>query len=111
MFKPDDPLQPRDDAFGEAWHAQTLAIADGFVTAGHITATQWANALGAALEDAKQSGMPDTPDTYYHAALRALEQVTVDATPLDQVDLAKRKTQWETAYHNTPHGQPVKLRP
>lgn len=109
MFKPDDALKPRDEAFTEAWHAQTLAIAESMVNAELITANDWAQALGAALKSADQSGEPDTTDTYYHAALKALEVLTVRSTPLSENDLTNRKSDWTDAYLATPHGHPVQL--
>lgn len=109
LFKPEDPLKPRDSVFDEAWHAQTLALADTLVRAGHFSAHDWAGALGAALATAGQNGAPDTQETYYHAALSALETLTARHTELADKDLKKRKSAWEKAYLNTPHGKPVRL--
>lgn len=106
MKPPEDPLAPIGHRFAEPWHAETLAAAHAMIRAGHVTANDWANALGDALQQAEQSGAPDTEDTYYLAALDALETVT----PIDKGALAQRKSDWETAYKSTPHGQPVKLR-
>ena len=105
MQTPDDPLAPVGHRFAEPWHAQTLATAHALIRAGHLTQTDWANALGAALRRAEARAAPDTEDTYYLAALEALETVT----PLDPGTLARRKTDWEAAYRRTPHGQPVML--
>ena len=105
MKVPDDPLMPPGHSFAEPWHAQVLAQAHGLIRAGHLDATTWANALGEALRDAETSGAPDTEETYYLAALQALESVV----PLDPEALANRKTDWEAAYRRTPHGQPVEL--
>lgn len=109
MFEPDDPLKPRDQGFEEGWHAQTLALADTLANAGYFTASDWATALGAALSDANTKGHEDTPETYYNAALNALETLTARHTDLKAQDLSTRKTAWERAYLNTPHGKPVLL--
>lgn len=109
MFRPDDPLKPRDPAFDEAWHAQVLALADTFVRDGRITAAEWAETLGAELSRAKTARKPDTTDTYYHAALAALERLTTTKTDMTGDDLARRKAEWVHAYQHTPHGQPVLL--
>ena len=92
-------------SFAEPWHAQVLASAQALIRAGHVTANDWANALGAALRDAEANGAPDTEETYYLAALTALEGVA----PISGGDLAARKSAWEDAYRRTPHGQPVVL--
>jgi len=109
LFEPDDHLKPRDVVFDEAWHAQTLALADALTKAGYFTSSDWATTLGAALRDADATGHADTPETYYNAALKALETLTARHTDLAPQDLSKRKSAWEKAYHNTPHGKPVLL--
>ena len=105
MQVPEDPLAPLGHRFAEPWHAQVLASAQALIRAGHVTANQWAEALGAALVTASNDGKPDTEDTYYHAALIALEAVT----PVDPAELSQRKADWEDAYRRTPHGSPVVL--
>ena len=109
MFRPDDPLKPPKPAFDEPWHAQVLAMADTFVRAGRFSAGDWAETLGAYLAAADVSGAPDTTDTYYTAALDALEALTTGATDLTAATLKARKNQWARAYRQTPHGQPVLL--
>ena len=58
MFRPEDLLAPREPVFKEPWHAQALALADSLVRAGAFTATEWAEALGAALKTADAQGLP-----------------------------------------------------
>ncbi|MEO9827479.1 MAG: nitrile hydratase accessory protein [Paracoccaceae bacterium] len=105
MKRPDDALAPRGEAFQEAWHAQTLATAHGLEQAGAFTKTAWAETLGAALKRAEGRGAPDTEETYYLAALEALEALA----PLSQTELDARKKAWEEAYRRTAHGDPVTL--
>ncbi|WP_084668038.1 nitrile hydratase accessory protein [Nioella nitratireducens] len=109
MFRPDDPLAPRDSVFDEAWQAQVLAMADTMVRGGVFTATAWAETLGAELRRAEALGQPDTTQTYYEAALGALEALTTGTTDLTETDLSTRKAEWTRAYERTPHGQPVIL--
>ena len=94
MFRPENPLAPRDPVFYEAWQAQVLAIADTMVRAGRFSATDWAETLGAELRRAEAGGRPDTTTTYYEAALRALERLTTEATPITEAELAARKLDW-----------------
>ena len=84
-----------------------LANAQALIRAGQVDPNHWAEALGAALSEAKSRGAPDTEETYYLAALNALETVS----PLDNDTLATRKADWENAYRRTPHGKPVVLKP
>ena len=105
MQAPDDPLAPLGHTFAEPWHAQVLANAQALIRAGQLSPNDWADALGAALREAEANGAPDTEETYYLAALDALETVS----PLDSDTLATRKADWEDAYRRTPHGSPVRL--
>lgn len=109
MFKPQDPLKPREATFEEAWQAQTLALADTMVQAGVFSANDWATTLGAALAEAEACQKPDTTETYYSCAIQALEQLVAESTTIGQGDLAARKDVWTRAYLATPHGQPVSL--
>ena len=102
---PEDPLQPFGHRFAEPWHAQVLASAQALIRAGHVSANTWAEALGAALVQASEAGKPDTEDTYYQAALIALESIA----PVGPEELSQRKADWEEAYRRTPHGSPVVL--
>lgn len=108
-FGPDDPLAPDAPKFGEAWHAQVLAIADTLVTSGQISAKNWAETLGAERRYDEETGAPDTEETYFAAALRALEKLLDDTEIVVMPDLTARRDGWERAYLNTPHGSPVKL--
>ncbi len=105
MNCPDDALQPRSEVFAEAWHAQTLAAAAGCVAEGHFSATAWSEMLGTCLRKAAADGAPDTEETYYLSALRALELLI----PVSEEELGQRKSDWTDAYLRTPHGAPVKL--
>jgi len=111
----DDPaLKPLaaadgEPAFAEAWQAQVLAIADTLVQNGLFGAGDWSNALGAALKDAGRRGEPDTQETYYRAALAALERLVAEHSEIDREAMRGKREDWERAYRSTPHGQPVVL--
>ena len=96
-----------EPVFGEPWHAQTLALADVLVRRGVIAAAQWAETLGAEIKALKTE--PDDQDTYYRAALAALERLLTENGSLTAMELHEREHQWERAYLRTPHGKPVEL--
>ena len=108
MFAPDDPLTPPSGTFAEPWQATTLAIVTAMIRQGHFTQSDWAEALGAALQKAEDDGLPDTDDTYFLAALAALETLA-DGSGMAESERQARKAAWEDAYRRTPHGQPVVL--
>ena len=109
LFQPEDPTAPPAPAFSEPWQAQALAMASALIRAGHISASDWADTLGAALRQAEADGAPDTDQTYYLAVLHSLEQITEQRTGITSADRATRKSAWEDAYLSTPHGKPVEL--
>ncbi|MCF6320635.1 MAG: nitrile hydratase accessory protein [Rhizobiaceae bacterium] len=109
MFQPEDPLVPPKPAFEEPWHAQVLALAAAMVKAKIFTPGQWATALGNELKKAQANNAPDSDNTYYQAALSALEKLSQNEAGLESEELLQRKLAWERAYKNTPHGKPVLL--
>jgi len=96
-----------EPAFGEPWHAETLAIADLLVERGVVSAARWAEALGAEIAALKAA--PDDRETYFRAALGALERLLVENGRVTPAELDEREHQWERAYLRTPHGKPVEL--
>ena len=105
------PMARDDDGpvFDEPWHAQVLALAFDLAERNVFSPAQWSDMLGAKLRETVADGRPDNQQTYYAAALAALEQlVAAEGTITDEV-LAGRVDAWRRAYLNTPHGKPVKL--
>ena len=93
--------------FGEPWHAETLALADLLVKSGAISSARWAETLGAEIK--VLHGEPDDRETYYRAALAALERLLTESGAVTHAELDEREHQWERAYQRTPHGNPVEL--
>ena len=95
--------------FSEAWQAQVLAIVDTLIAEGPLTARDWSATFGEFLAAAQNKGKPDDMDTYYAAALQALESLLETHSVLTPEEVQQRRRQWEQAYLNTPHGSPVSL--
>lgn len=95
--------------FSEPWEALALAMAAGLQEAGHFTATEWAETLGAEIRRAQDAGDSDDGTTYYRHVLAALERLATEKGLTEETFLAARKREWAEAYRNTPHGQPVEL--
>ncbi len=112
MTPPDPTLALMDKAppFAEAWQAQVMAMADALIAEGRIAAVDWSATLGLYLQHAAQSGAADDLDTYYDAALLALEDLTARVGTLSREEVTARRDAWERAYLSTPHGQPVELK-
>ena len=105
------PLARRDGepAFAEPWQAEVLALAFALSERGAFSPLEWSKTLGAELRRAEAQGAPDDSETYYAAALAALERLVAAAGGIEADALAGRIEAWRRAYLNTPHGQPVEL--
>ena len=76
---------------------------------GHVSAGEWADALGSAIRRAQAAGDPDDGSTYYGHVLDALEAVVAEKALTTRDALFARKEAWRAAYASTPHGRPVEL--
>ena len=88
--------------FAEPWQAQAFALAVELHAKGAFTWPEWSAALGARIAAA------DGGD-YYEHWLAALETILAAKGVIDAPALGARKTDWERAYRDTPHGRPVTL--
>ena len=98
-----------DPIFDEAWQAQALAMADSLVKSGLFSANDWSNALGQSLKESANRADIDSQLTYYQSVLKTLEQLIEDHSEIDAALMDSKRQDWEKAYLNTPHGQPVTL--
>jgi nitrile hydratase accessory protein len=105
------PLKRADNepVFDEPWQAQVLAMADNLSRSGAFTPAQWSEALGEELRRAQENAAPDNAATYYEAALKALERLSIRGGIATSEVISDRRKAWIGAYLATPHGQPVKL--
>lgn len=103
-----DPDRP---GFDEPWQATLLALADTLTQRGLFTPAAWSDALGAALRRAEAAGKPDDSETYYAAVLETLEGLLAATGAVTPDARAARNAAWRLAHLETPHGQPVELRP
>jgi nitrile hydratase accessory protein len=114
LSAPDAALLPREPAagapvFAEPWHAEVLAVAFALTRAGLFSAGEWADALGQEIRRHGEPGGGDSEESYYRAALAALERLVGDKLPETGRSLAGRVEAWRRAYLDTPHGRPVTL--
>ncbi len=98
-----------EPAFEEAWQAELLALAYALSERRVFSSTEWSETLGAELQRRSARGEADDRETYYRAALAALEQLIAGDGRISVEALAARTEDWRRAYLNTPHGKPVEL--
>ncbi len=112
MSRPEPHALLRDEgraAFVEPWEATALALATRLQEAGHFSAEEWAETLGAEIKAAQAKGDPDDGTTYYRHVLAALERLVTEKGIAAADALAARKAAWREAYETTPHGAAVTL--
>lgn len=106
------PLQPRDGegpVFNEPWEAQAFGLVIALHQQGLFSWDEWASVLSEEIRNAQDQGDPDLGNTYYQHWLCALEKMSVLKDVSSYTEMAGRKTQWISAYENTPHGKPIEL--
>ncbi len=97
-----------DAEFTEPWQAEALALSIALQEAGHVTPTEWSDALSGEI---KKAGASDPADAaaYYHHVVAVLERLVADKGLLGSAVLDQRRRDWEEAFRRTPHGEPVVL--
>lgn len=108
---PPIPRNPEGPVFREPWEAQAFAMAVMLHERGHFTWKEWAGRLAAEIASAGARGEHDDGSRYYHYWLAALEKLVADKRLVLADELGARKDEWERAAGETPHGQPIELRP
>lgn len=99
----DLPLLPRDEdgpVFAEPWQAQAFAVVVELIESGELSSEEWADALGATLQEAEARGEYDTGLRYYDHWLAALERIAVDKDFVAWQELASEKQEIEDNDHH-----------
>lgn len=96
--------------FEEPWHADVFALTVHLNEAGHFTWPEWTETFGETLAAHRLNGALDGGNDYFLAWIDALEMLLVSKGLAKWFHLQALKEAWTTAYQNTPHGKPVKLR-
>lgn len=94
-------------SFDEPWQAEIFALTTSLNETGIFTWGQWGDRFGAAL--AKADVPIEGGRDYYLIWLETLMQLLIDLGHATSAEVESIKTQWITAYEQTPHGQPVVL--
>lgn len=103
-------LTPEPDTiFEEPWQAEVFATTVSLSRQGAFTWPEWVETFAAHIKEEPQRQEEDVPTAYYRQWLAALESVTSDRLQLSPASVDQRQGEWERAYLNTPHGQPVEL--
>ena len=96
--------------FAKPWEARAFAIVVSLHERGLFTWAEWADALATRIKAAQAAGDSDIGDTYYHQWVEALERLLVTRAEIAKAAIDECQHDWQLAYENTPHGQPVERR-
>ncbi len=102
-------LDASEPVFREPWQAQAFSLAVHLIESGSISWQDWAEALGAEIAGAAETGIAEDGSGYYELWLRALEKLVTAAGLVAPGELSDLREAWRQAYQDTPHGQPVQL--
>ena len=86
-----------------------MALAFAASNSGIFSPAEWSEAFGAELRKNAVGSVPDERDSYYQAALRALQLLLQAHGTLSGETILHREEAWRHAYLHTPHGMPVEL--
>lgn len=93
--------------FDEGWQAQAYAMGQVLIESGKVDAATWGKVLGAHIRRRLADGAADNLENYFESVTATVE--TVLNVPSDE--LTALIEAWRTAYLETPHGNPVRLKP
>lgn len=99
-----------EPVFSEPWHAQVFALTVHLNETGAFAWPEWAAAFGDTLKEHGLRKDLDGGDDYFMAWLETLEGLLSRQDVVKGTELLKTKIDWEAAYRDTPHGQPVTLK-
>jgi nitrile hydratase accessory protein len=105
------PALPRDGegpVFRAPWEAQAFGMTLALYERGLFTWREWAERLSVEIAAARDR---DDGSRYYELWLAALEKLVADKRLVLEPELAQRRDEWAQAAADTPHGQPIELRP
>ena len=95
--------------FNEPWHAHIFAITVHLNEQGHFDWHDWSKVFSTALSSKGSENLIISDDDYYLIWLRTLEKFLREAGKIQSDEIMQYFRDWEAAFLNTPHGQPVTL--
>ena len=98
-----------DRPFNEPWHAHIFAITVHLNEQGHFDWNDWSKVFSTALSSKGSENLIINDDDYYLIWLRTLEKFLREAGKIQSDEIMQYFRDWEAAFLNTPHGQPVTL--
>jgi len=95
--------------FNEPWHAQIFAITVHLNEQGHFDWNDWSKVFSIALSSKDSENLIINDDDYYLIWLKTLEKFLGETGKIQSDEIMQYFRDWQAAFLNTPHGQPVNL--
>ncbi|MEX0350189.1 MAG: nitrile hydratase accessory protein [Paracoccaceae bacterium] len=100
---------PPEPVFEEPWHAQLFALTVHLNDTGRFDWPDWVARFSATLKrhglERELNGGAD----YFNAWLETLEGLLAESGEAKHLEREQMRKAWESAYLETPHGEPVRL--
>ena len=93
----------------EPWQAEVLALSIALQETGQIAPAEWSGALSEVLKD-PATGDQSVGESRHGDIVVALERLLVEKGLLATEEIDQRQAEWEEAFRQTAHGQPVVIR-
>ncbi len=103
------PADGDGPVFDAPWQAQAFSLVVNLHKAGLFEWKTWAEIFSAEIAAAPARPDESVNDAYYRQWVAAMERLLASLGLVAEDDVADRAQQWNQAYLNTPHGQPVSL--
>ncbi len=103
------PHSAPEPIFEQPWHAQAFALTVHLNESGRFTWPQWVERFSATLARHGISKDLNGGDDYFTAWLETLEAILAEAGTAAPEEVESTRQDWEKAYLETPHGDPVRL--
>ncbi len=115
MSRSDDTAPPPPPVFAEPWQASIFALVVALHDRGLFSWSEWNGELVRVIAASDATGRGGDPDhdgeRHPEDWVAALEHLLATKAVATSAEVAQMTEAWATAFRDTPHGQPVVLKP
>ncbi|WP_062381295.1 nitrile hydratase accessory protein [Pseudomonas abietaniphila] len=102
-------LDKEGPVFDKPWQAQAFSLLVHLHQTGLFPWNEWVQTFSDEIKASPAQPGESVNDAYYRQWLAAMESMVTTLGLTGIEDITRRTEQWQQAYLNTPHGQPVTL--
>ncbi|MEW7854981.1 nitrile hydratase accessory protein [Pseudomonas chlororaphis] len=102
-------LDDEGPVFDKPWQAQAFSLLLHLHQTGLFPWKDWVQVFSDEIKASPAQPGESVNDTYYRQWIAAMERMVTTLGLAGMEDITQRSEEWQQAYLNTPHGQPVTL--